>query len=51
VIQACELEERPVVEHAPDSLEAEKFRNLAKAIIENNSRMIPTPVPILPNLK
>jgi nitrogenase iron protein NifH len=44
VIQACELEGRPVVEYAPNSLEAEIFRNLAKAIIENDSRVIPTPV-------
>ena len=44
MIQACELEGRPAVEHSPDSLEAEIFRNLAKAIMENDSRVIPTPV-------
>jgi nitrogenase iron protein NifH len=51
VIQACELEGRPVVEYAPDSLEAEIFRNLAKAIMENDSRMIPTPVSDLAELE
>ena len=51
VIQACELEGRPVVEYAPDSLEAEIFRNLAKAIMENDSRVIPTPVSDLAELE
>jgi len=44
LIQACELEGRPVVEYAPDSEEAEIFRNLAKAIMKNDSRVIPTPI-------
>jgi len=51
VIQACELEGRPVVEYAPDSLEAEIFRNLAKTIMENDSRVIPTPVGDLAELE
>jgi nitrogenase iron protein NifH len=51
VIQACELEGRPVVEYAPDSLEAEIFRKLAKTIMENDSRVIPTPVSDLPELE
>ncbi len=51
VIQACELEGRAVVEHAPGSREAEIFRNLAKAIIENDSRVIPTPVTDLAELE
>jgi nitrogenase iron protein NifH len=44
VIQACELESRPVVEHSPTSPEAEIVRSLARAIMENNSRVIPTPI-------
>jgi nitrogenase iron protein NifH len=32
-------------------LEAEIFRNLAKAIMENDSRMIPTPVSDLAELE
>jgi hypothetical protein len=51
VIQACELEARAVVEHSPGSTEAEIFRNLAKAIMENNARVIPTPVNDLAELE
>ena len=51
VIQACELEGRAVVEHAPGSREAEIFRNLAKAIMENKSRVIPMPVSDLAELE
>lgn len=51
VIQACELEGRPVVEYAPDSQEAEIFRNLAKEIMENDSRVIPTPINDLAELE
>jgi nitrogenase iron protein NifH len=41
VIQACELEGRAIVEHAPQSKEAGIFRDLAQAIMENDSRVIP----------
>jgi nitrogenase iron protein NifH len=51
VIQACELEGRPVVEHSPGSKEAEIFQNLAKAIMENDSRVIPTPINELAELE
>ncbi len=51
VIQACELEGRAVVEHSPDSEEAGIFRDLAKAIMENHSRVIPTPVSDLAELE
>jgi nitrogenase iron protein NifH len=51
VIQACELEGRAVVEHAPSSREAAIFRDLAKAIMENDSRVIPTPVSDLAELE
>jgi len=51
VIQACELEGRAVVEHSPDSMEAKIFRNLAKAIMENDSRVIPTPITDLTDLE
>ena len=44
VIQACELEGKAVVEHSPGSAEARIFRDLAKGIMENDSRVIPTPV-------
>jgi len=51
VIQACELEGKPVVEHAPSSREADVFRDLAKAVMENDSRVIPTPVTDLAELE
>jgi nitrogenase iron protein NifH len=44
VIQACELEGGAVVEHSPQSKEAGIFRDLARAIMENDSRVIPTPI-------
>jgi nitrogenase iron protein NifH len=51
VIKACELEGRAVVKHSPDSKEAEIFRNHAKAIIENDMRVIPAPVHNLAELE
>ncbi|MGB4234972.1 MAG: nitrogenase iron protein [Methanoregulaceae archaeon] len=51
IIQACELEEKPVVEHAPSSREADIFRQLAQAILNNESRVIPTPVSALSELE
>ena len=51
VIQACELEGRAVVEHSPESEEATVFRDLAKAIMENDSRVIPTPINDLAELE
>ena len=51
IIQACEMEGRAVVEHSPGSEEAEVFRNLAHAIMENNSKVIPTPVNDLTELE
>jgi nitrogenase iron protein NifH len=44
VIQACEFEGKAVIEHSPESAEAGIFRDLAKAVMENDSRVIPTPV-------
>jgi nitrogenase iron protein NifH len=44
VIQACETEGRTVLEHAPKSEEAKIFRELAKLVLENDARVIPTPV-------
>jgi nitrogenase iron protein NifH len=44
IIQACELEGGAVVEHSPQSKEAGIFRDLAKAIMANDSRVIPTPI-------
>ncbi|MGZ4922336.1 MAG: nucleotide-binding protein, partial [Halobacteriota archaeon] len=41
VIQACELEGRAVVEHAPGSVEATIFRELARKVLENDVKVIP----------
>ena len=51
VIQACELEGRAVVEHAPQSEEATIFRELALKVMENDTKVIPTPVEELPELE
>jgi nitrogenase iron protein NifH len=51
IIQACELEGRAVVEHAPESQEAAIFRKLARKVMENEMKVIPTPVEELPELE
>jgi nitrogenase iron protein NifH len=51
VIQACEFEGRAVVEHSPDSKEAGIFRELAKQVMQNTSRVIPTPINDLSELE
>ena len=43
VIQACEVEGQTVLEHSPESAEADVFRTLAQSILENEVRVIPTP--------
>jgi nitrogenase iron protein NifH len=50
-IQACELEGRAVVEHSPQCQEAQIFRELARTVMENDSKVIPTPVNELPELE
>jgi nitrogenase iron protein NifH len=51
VIQLCELEGRAVLDHSPDSMEAGIFRKLAREIMENDSRVIPTPISDLAELE
>ncbi len=51
VIQACELEGRAVVEHAPRSDEATVFRELARKVLKNDVKVIPKPVEELPELE
>ena len=51
VIQACELEGRAVVEHSPESQEAQIFRELASKVMENASKVIPTPINELTELE
>lgn len=51
VIQACEVQCRTVLEHSPDSEEAEAFRKLAKRVMDNDRQVIPTPVEELSELE
>jgi nitrogenase iron protein NifH len=44
VIGACEVEGRTVIAHAPESAEANIFRDLARRMLDNTSRVIPTPI-------
>ncbi len=51
VIQACEVESRTVLEHSPQSKEAEVFRELAQRVMDNERSVIPTPVEELSELE
>jgi nitrogenase iron protein NifH len=44
VIQACEVECKTVLDHSPQSPEADVFRALAGTVLANDSRVIPTPI-------
>jgi nitrogenase iron protein NifH len=44
VIQACEVEGKTVLQHSPDSAEAGVFQELAQRILDNDVRVIPTPI-------
>jgi len=44
VIQSCEVEGQTVLQHSPQSVEADVFRGLAQRVLENDSRVIPTPI-------
>jgi nitrogenase iron protein NifH len=43
-VQRAEINKRTVVEHIPDSPQAEEYRTLAKKIQENDEFTIPTPI-------
>jgi len=51
VIQACEVENRTVLEHAPNSPEARDFLDLEKRVMANKGPVIPTPVEELSQLE
>ena len=51
VIQACEVENRTVLEHSPQSEEAEVFRELARQVMDNDRPVIPTPMEELAELE
>lgn len=44
IVQRAEINKKTVIEYKPDSDQAEEYRNLAKAIIENKNFVIPTPM-------
>lgn len=51
IIQSCEVENRTVLEHSPDSKEAKAFQELAHKMMDNSSQIIPTPIEDLPELE
>ncbi|MBM3187956.1 MAG: nitrogenase iron protein [Chloroflexi bacterium] len=51
VIRTCEVEGRTVLEHSPGSSEAQVFRDLAARILENDARVIPTPLETVEELE
>ncbi len=51
VIQTCEVESQTVLEHSPQTEEAEVFRELAQRVMDNDRPVIPTPVEELPKLE
>ena len=44
IIRNCEVEGRTVLEHSSQSKEADAFRRLGKRVLDNESRVIPTPI-------
>ncbi len=44
VIQACEVEGRTVLQHSPQSTEADVFCELAQRVLDNETRVTPTPI-------
>ncbi|UCC17243.1 MAG: P-loop NTPase [Dehalococcoidales bacterium] len=51
VIQVCEVENKTVLEHSPESEEAEAFRELARQVMNNDNPVIPNPVEELSELE
>ncbi len=44
VVQHAEINKKTVIEYKPDSNQAQEYRNLAQAVIENKDFVIPTPM-------
>ncbi len=44
IVQQAEIRKKTVIEYAPDSSQAQVYRNLAQAIDENTTFTIPTPI-------
>ena len=44
IVQHAEINKKTVIEYRPDSHQAQEYRNLAQAVIENQDFVIPTPM-------
>ncbi len=44
IVQRAEINKKTVIEYKPDSAQAQEYRNLAQAVIENQKFAIPTPM-------
>lgn len=44
IVQQAEIKKQTVIQYAPNSPQAQEYRNLAEAIINNESFVIPTPM-------
>jgi nitrogenase iron protein NifH len=44
IVQRAEINRKTVIEYKPDSNQAQEYRNLADAVINNTSFAIPTPM-------
>jgi nitrogenase iron protein NifH len=44
IVQRAEINKKTVIEYKPDSDQADEYRKLAKAIIDNDKFVIPTPM-------
>ncbi|HAG04196.1 MAG TPA: nitrogenase iron protein [Lachnospiraceae bacterium] len=44
VVQHAEINKKTVIEYKPDSNQAQEYRNLAQAVIDNTDFVIPTPM-------
>lgn len=51
VIQSCEVENKTVLEHSPQSAEADVFRELAHRVMDNDRPVIPEPIEELSDLE
>ena len=51
VIQSCEVENKTVLEHSPQSAEADVFRELAHRVMDNDRQVIPEPIEELSDLE
>ena len=44
IVQRAEINKQTVIQYKPDSNQAQEYRNLAEAIINNENYVIPTPM-------